>query len=356
MEDILTFLHSLPYPYSDYVAFVLIVAVAILAAFAFGRFMRFMEHRVAKRSKSNIDDIMLEAVKGPIQAGMVLVALYVGVGYLSELSAYSEQVSVAFMILFPFYGAYFVSRVIGGIIDWYSTDIAQKTKSKVDDQFLPIIKKTSYGVIFGIMILVMLNQLGIRVETVIAAMGIGGLAVALALQPTLSNFFSGVHMVLDRPLKIGDYVELDSGDKGTVMDIGWRSTKIQTYTNNIVVLPNSKIADSKIINYNTPDPAIGFVVECSVSYGSDLDKVEKVAIRTGKDVLKRCNGLEGFEPVVRFYEFGDSGIKFKVIMRTASLSDSYLAKHEFIKAIKKAFKKEGIEIPFPQVDVHQKRK
>jgi small-conductance mechanosensitive channel len=248
--------------------------------------------------------------------------------------------------------AYFASRLVGAVLEWYTVEVAAKTKTKADEQFLPIIKRVIYAVIFGLMLLVIMGQLGIEITTLIAAMGIGGLAIALALQPTLANFFSGMQMVLDRPIKIGDYVELDSGDKGTVVDIGWRSTRVQTYTNNIVTIPNSRMADSKIINYNVPNAELGFVVECGVAYGSDLEKVERIGLQVARQVLNRHDPIKDFEPLFRYQEFGDSSINFKVIMKTKTLADSYLVKHEFIKALKKSFDKEGIEIPFPQTDVH----
>ena len=352
MADIIMDLMTLLLPYSGYAYSVAIIIGAFIASriagFLIGRF----EKIIALKTKSKVDDILAAAAKGPVKAGILFVGVFFALGFMPGMVQYAQNISMLFTIIFGFYAAYFASKMVGAFIDWYSIEVAAKTSSKLDDQFLPIIKKASFGIIFGIMLLVMLSQLGIEITTLIAAMGIGGLAVALALQPTLSNFFSGVHMILDSPLKIGDYVELDSETKGTVIDIGWRSTRIRTYTNNIVTIPNSKIADSKITNYNTPNTDIGFTVECGVSYGSDLDKVEKVALKTAADVLKKCNGVDGFEPIFRFKEFGDSSIKFKVVLRTKSLGDMYLAKHEYIKALKRNFDKAGIKIPFPQLDIH----
>jgi len=351
-ESITSLLGQASGTYTDYVTFAVLLVAALAVALLVGKAINFGKHRLATKSSTNLDDIMLESVKGPIQAGIMLVALYIGMAYLPLLDPYAAEMNTAFAIIFPFYLAYFASRIVGGVIQWYGTDIAAKTESKVDDQFLPIVKKAAYGAIFGIMIVVMLSQLGIRVETVIAAMGIGGLAVALALQPTLSNFFSGVHMVLDRPIRIGDYVELDTLDKGTVIDIGWRSTKIRTYANNIIVIPNTKLADSKIVNYSIPDPSVGFFVDCGVAYDTDLDKAEKVALETAKEIMASHNGDESFTPFVRFREFGSSSINFRTVMRVKTLGDSYLSIHEFIKKLKKAFDREGIEIAFPQMDVH----
>jgi len=342
-------------PYTEYIVALIILIIAFVIAKGITDLLNRYVSKIAKKTKSELDDMLLHTVRRPVFWGVVLGGFYLAIRGLTVLSAYTTELGMAFSVIFIFYGAYVVSRILNVVIEWYSKEIAVKTKTKIDEQFLPIFKKLGYAVIYGLAILWVLGQLGIEITTLIAAMGIGGLAIALALQPTLSNFFSGAQVVLDRPLKIGDYIELDSGDRGTVVDIGWRSTRIRTYENNLLVIPNSKIANSKIINYNSPNTEIGFKVECGVAYDSDLEKVEKVAFSVAKDVMKKYGGVEGFEPKVRFREFGDSSINFLVIMRTKTLKDKYMARHEFIKRLKKRFDKEKIEIAFPQLDVHMRK-
>jgi small-conductance mechanosensitive channel len=334
-------------PYWEYVVALAVIVgaliVAKIATFAIGRF----ESHIATKTKTQADDIIIEAVKKPVRLGVILIGLFFALPMMPALAPYAAELAMLFTVIFPLYGAYFASRLASATVE-----IAEKTETKADEQFLPIIKKVIYAIIFGLAGLVILGALGIEITTLIAAMGIGGLAIALALQPTLANFFSGMQMVLDRPIKIGDYVELEGGDKGTVVDIGWRSTRVQTYANNIVAIPNSKMAESKIINYNVPNTEIGFKVESGVAYDSDLEKVEKISLQVAKEILKKHNPVKGFEPIFRYSEFGDSSINFKVVLRTKTLGDSYLIKHEFIKALKKRFDREKIEIPFPQTDVH----
>lgn len=350
--DIIAQLLVLLEPWWGYLSALVIIMATLIAVKIVSRIFHVVRNRVSTKTDSSLDDVVLDAAKGPVKLGVLLLGVFFAIGSLDVLTAYSAEISTLFTVVFSLYAAYILSKIVGTAIEFYTAEIAVKTRTKADDQFLPIIKRAAYGIIFGIVFLIMLNQLGVRVETAIAAMGIGGLAFALALQPTLSNFFSGVYMIIDRPIKIGDYIELDGGDKGTVVDIGWRTTRIRTFTNNIVVIPNNKMADSKIINYNVPNTTLGFVVTGGVAYGSDLDKVEKVALETARNVMKRCNGPGDFKPLFRFNEFGDSSINFKVVMRTKTLPDRYLATHEFIKNLKKRFDEEGIEIPFPQVDVH----
>ncbi|MBN1896970.1 MAG: mechanosensitive ion channel family protein [Candidatus Aenigmarchaeota archaeon] len=338
--------------YTQYVVSAILIALSFMIANIASYIITLIERHITSRSKISLDDKILEAVKGPLKVGIVIIGIVMALEYMSILDAYVNEIRMIYTILVPLFIGYLASRIAGGLIDWYTTEVASKTNSKVDDQLLPIVKKLIYALIFGVLILIVFNQLGVKVETAIAALGIGGLAVALALQPTLTNFFSGAQMVADRPIRIGDYIEIESLEKGVVMDIGWRSTKIRTFTNNIVVLPNSKIADSKIINYSIPDPTAGFTVDCGVAYDSDLEKVEKVALEVAKETLNEYNGVKDFEPVFRFREFGSSSINFRVIMRTKTLGDTYFATHGFIKNIKKRFDREGIEIAFPQMDVH----
>jgi small-conductance mechanosensitive channel len=196
--------------------------------------------------------------------------------------------------------------------------------------------------------MVILNSLGVSVTAPLAAIGIGGIAIAFALQSTLSDFLSGVYLMADRPVRVGDYIKLESGQEGYVTDIGWRSTKIRELPNNIIVVPNSKLAGAIVTNYYLPEPEMACLVQVGVSYDSDLEKVERVTIDVGKKVLKKVTGgVPEFEPFIRYHTFSDFSINFTVILRVKEYVDKYLLTHEFIKELHKRFKKEGIVIPYP---------
>jgi small-conductance mechanosensitive channel len=211
--------------------------------------------------------------------------------------------------------------------------------------------------IFSIGALIILQSVGISITPLVTALGIGGLAVALALQPTLSNLFAGLQIIISKQVEVGDYVQLDSGQKGYVTDVSWRNTKIRELPNNLIVVPNSKLADSIVTNFNQPQKEMSVLVKCGVSYDSDLEKVEKVTIDVAKKVLKKIQGGESeFEPFIRFHTFGDSSIDFSVILRVKEFVNKYLIRHEFIKALHKRYNKEGINIPFPIRTVYMKDK
>ena len=199
----------------------------------------------------------------------------------------------------------------------------------------------------------MLANLGLSITPLLTALGVGSLAVALALQPTLSTLFAGILLAIGRPIRVGDFVELETGTKGVVTDIGWRATRIRELPNNLIVVPNSRIVEMILINYNLPEPEQAALVQVGVAYGSDLERVERVTCEVGHAVLEDvAGGVSGFEPFIRYHTFGDSSIEFTVILRIQQFADRYLVAHEFIKRLKARYEREGIEIPFPQRVVH----
>ncbi len=342
--------------YSEYI----ISAVIFLFSIILSRIVKFglkkYAKKVASKTKSMFDDIIIDFLGRPISLGIILGGIYFAVLNLKSVSSYFGLLNQTYTILYMLFAGYFATKFVGALLFWYSKEISEKTKTKADEQFLPIIRKILYTVIWIIVLVTLLGYFGIQITGIVAALGVGGLAVALAFQDTLKEFFAGAYIVIDRPVRIGDYVELDSGEKGTVMDIGWRSTKIRVLGNNILIIPNSKLATSKIINYNYPQQEMSVVVPCGVSYDSDLERVEKVTIDVAKKVLEKTDGaVKDFEPFIRYKEFGDSNINFSVILRVKSYTDKFKLVHEFIKALKKRYDKEKIEIAYPSVNVYQRK-
>lgn len=209
-------------------------------------------------------------------------------------------------------------------------------------------------VILAVGVMILLDSLGVKITTLITALGIGSLAVALALQDTLSNLFAGVHILIDKPLQLGQFVKLDSGEEGYVTQIGWRSVRIRMLSNNTVVIPNSKLVNSVLTNYYYPEKELAALVQVGVHYKSDLEQVEKVTIEVAKEIMQKVKGgVPEFEPFIRYHTFGDFSINFTVILRAKEFVDNYLIKHEFIKALHRRYKQEGIEIPFPIRTIYQ---
>ena len=197
--------------------------------------------------------------------------------------------------------------------------------------------------------LVALSALGISIAPLLAAAGVGGLALALALQDTLSNLFSGLQLIASKQISPGEYIALETGEEGYVEDLTWRFTTIRQLSNNLIVVPNAQLATTRIINYDRPVHEMSVLVPVGVAYGSDLDLVERVTVETAAEVMERVEGhIEGFEPFVRFHTFGDSSIDFNVVLRVKEYANQHPLRHEFVKALAKRYAEESIEIPFPQ--------
>jgi small-conductance mechanosensitive channel len=197
-------------------------------------------------------------------------------------------------------------------------------------------------------LLVVLNGVGLSITPMLTALGIGGLAVALALQEPLANFFAGLFITLAGQIRVGDYVKLDSGQEGYVADFSWRSTRLRMLSNNLVVVPNARLSQAIVVNHHLPSADLAVLVEVGVDYDSDLRQVERVVVEVGREVMTEVpGGVADFEPFVRYHTFADSSINFTVILRSQEFVDQYLIKHEFVKRLHTRFNDERIVIPFP---------
>jgi small-conductance mechanosensitive channel len=196
--------------------------------------------------------------------------------------------------------------------------------------------------------LVILNGLGLSITPMLTALGVGGLAVALALQEPLANFFAGLFITLAGQIRVGDYVRLDSGHEGYIVDFSWRSTRLRMLANNLIVVPNAKLAQAIVVNHHLPSQDLAVLVDVGVDYASDLRHVEQVVVEVGRGVMREVTGaVPEFEPFIRYHTFGESTINFTVILRAKEFVDQYLIKHEFLKRLHTRFNDEGIVIPFP---------
>ncbi|WP_143046365.1 mechanosensitive ion channel family protein [Trichormus sp. NMC-1] len=201
--------------------------------------------------------------------------------------------------------------------------------------------------------LILLQTVGIEITPIITTLGIGGLAVGLALQDTLTNLFSGFYLLISKQVRTGDYVKLDDGNQGYVTDITWRNTTIKEISNNVIIVPNSKLASAIFTNYHLPAKEITLTMNVGVSYDSDLELVERVTVEVAKEVMQEiAPKLIENEPYLRFHTFNDFSIDFTLYMRVSEFFDQRIGKHLFVKKLHKRYQKEGIQIPFPVRDIY----
>jgi len=235
-----------------------------------------------------------------------------------------------------------VARVATDMIKLYSLRTEGTTRSS---SLFVVVARV---VIFVIGALILLQTLGVKITPLLGALGVGGLAVALAMQDTLSNFFAGLQILATKKVKPGDFIQLETGQEGYVVDIDWRHTSIRQLPNNMILVPNAKLADSILTNYYYPERELSILVQVGVSYESDLERVERVTIDVARQTLQEVDvGVEDFDPFIRYHTFNDFSIDFTVILRAREITDQYVLKHEFVKRLKARYDAEGIVIPFP---------
>jgi len=248
-----------------------------------------------------------------------------------------------------FVATVFSSRVAVGFVRLYTRSVEGVLPST------SIFHSLTKVVVYSLGALIALQSLGISIAPILTALGVGGLATALALQPTLANLFSGIQILASRTINPGDFVRLDSGEEGHVVDINWRTTTIRSLPNSLILVPNSRLANAVVTNFHYPDREIAVGISGSVAYGTDLDKMERIVAEVGQEVQDSVPGaVEGFRPVARLVSFGDSGIAFSVGLRAREYTDQFLLKHEYLKRLEARFRAEGIEMPYPHMVVQRR--
>jgi small-conductance mechanosensitive channel len=308
-------------------------------------------HRWAEKTDTEYDNIIVRSISHPSVYLVLALALYVALGTSTFPARYVDYGLKALYIIIILSVTLAAANLASGIVQ------LAIQRSAVSVPATGISRTIINVTILALGFLVILHGLGISITPLITALGVGGLAVALALQDTLANLFAGMHILVEKPLRIGDYIELDTGQKGYVDDIGWRTTRIRMLGNNIVVVPNNKLSQSIITNYYLPEKRMSLLIPVGVSYDADPEKVERILIEETEKAAGEVPGLlKEPAPFVRFIPgFGDSSLDFTLICQVSEFVDQYLAQHELRKRIFKRFNEEGIEIPFPIRTVYLKQ-
>ena len=323
-----------------------IVAIYIIGGFVVGfvfeKIVLAELRHIAKKTPWKGDNVIINSLRGMVIIWFLIAGIYgaiLSTPMSPSLLVHLKRILLVVVILS---GTLVVAKMTSGLVSIYvqREDVPLPSTS--------IFRNLTKLLIFLIGVMVILQSLGISITPILTALGVGGLAAALALQPTLANLFSGLQIIAAKELHPGDYVKLDSGEEGYVADITWRNTIIRALPNNMIIVPNSKMASTIVTNYYQPEQETAVLIQVGVSYDSDLKKVEKVTIEVGKEIMKEVEGgVPEFEPFIRYHTFDDFSINFTVILRTKEYVGNYLIKHEFIKRLHERYDKEGIVIPFP---------
>jgi small-conductance mechanosensitive channel len=290
---------------------------------------------------------LAEAVRVPSLVWCLVLGLYVAVDVASELERLPRRLSEQLAVILEISVIISLTITVAGVV---GTLIARAGEGRALGGAVTGLARTgARGAVFVVGGLVLLGELDIKITPILTALGVGGLAVALALQDTLSNLFAGMHLLADRPIRVGDYVKIASDVEGFVVDVGWRSTRVRMLPNNIVVVPNKRVAESVITNYDLPDSRMALLIPVAVSYGSDPDQVERLLVEEATRAAGQVPGLLAEPaPFARLIPgFGPYSLDFTLICQVASFVDQYPVQHELRKRILRRFHAEGIEIPLP---------
>jgi small-conductance mechanosensitive channel len=313
-----------------------------------GRLITHLLARGVRRTPTEIDDMILRAVRGPVCLALALGGAWLALRALPlprEMDVYLNRGwIVAATLLLVAVGL----RMINGL----TNEVV--TKSPALAGASGIIRVVGRIIVLSLGGVMLLQSMGIAVEPLIASLGIGSLAVGFALKDTLSNLFAGVYLFADRPIRIGDYVRIEGGEEGYIESIGWRATRIRTLSDNMIIVPNAKLSESNLTNYDLPDSPMSFVIKVAVGQESDPTTVMDILVEEAKAGAKEIPGLLATpEPLARFSPgFSEHALEFTLVVRIRRFVDQYLVQSELRRRVLQRFGQEGIRIPFPQQTIH----
>jgi len=309
-------------------------------------FMRVIK-RLTKFTASTLDDVILEAIAPPLYWLVVIYAFQFSLNRLGFIFAQLKfSLEGLYFVLYLLIGFAIALRLVSNISNWYALQLAKTDKVELSEQLMPFLRRIIVIIMTVIVAIMLLSYFEVDVSGFVATLGIGSLAIALAAQAALSDTISGFVIMIDRPYRIGDRIELQDIDTwGDVVDIGLRSTHIRTRDNRMVIVPNSVIAKSLIVNHSYPDSLYRIQNHVGVAYGTDIEKAREVII----EAVKTVEGVMLDKPVeALFLEFGDSSLNFRIRWWLDSYVDTRRMFDSVNTAVYKALNEANIEIPFPQ--------
>jgi MscS family membrane protein len=250
-----------------------IVVARIVAAL-----LRRIVHHYTRATQTQLDDDLVAAVRMPLILLIVVEGLFSGLRMLSYLDDRRDLIDGVWVALSLLLAIVTGQRLISTLLTWYGATVAQRTETDWDQKSLPMIRRVLNVAIAGIGGLVILDQVGISISPMLAGLGIGGFALALALQPMLANVFASSYMLSDGSIRVGDFIDIAGGPSGWVEDIGFRATRVRTFDNNIIIIPNNALAESTVTNFDAAGAPVDAAISCGVAYEEDLERVEAICL------------------------------------------------------------------------------
>jgi small-conductance mechanosensitive channel len=296
--------------------------------------------RLASESKGPWDDVLIKALQQRLPLWTFLIGVWLSIGYWPLPDRWARLLTATTWVLGFASVTFALASVAAQLVGIYGPRAIPGANVSA------LTRNVVRLLVIGTGLLVVLNEMGIEIRPMLAALGVGGLAVALALQEPLSNLFAGLVVSMAGHIRIGDQVKLDSGLEGRIVDFNWRSTWLQTGGGSMAIVPNSKISQAIVTNYNLPTPELVVTVDVVVSYKEDLARVERLLLEVAAEVAKTAPAaVPTFTPTVVFLTFGKLGVEGVVVFKGKGIADQGGLKHAFISKMVPRFQAEGIEIP-----------
>ncbi|MFQ6109218.1 MAG: mechanosensitive ion channel family protein, partial [Candidatus Aminicenantales bacterium] len=311
------------------------VVIAYLAKFIVSRVLK----PLAKRTKTKIDDLIIKSISSIIFYIILALGLKIGIQYFEIKTKIYESLINTFLILLV---SVMIFKIISNFAQHWMKEWASRTKSTADDRMIPLIEKIMKAIVAVLAVIFIFSAWNINISPLLATAGIAGLAVGLAVKDSLANILGGLQLVLDKTFKVGDKVQLESGEMGVILDIGLRTTKLKTYDNEVIYIPNGMLANAKIKNFTMPDLSVRVNVNFGVEYGSDTEKVRRVVL----EALKKIDTvLEEPEPQVLFLKMSDFSLDFIARAWVKDYTEAWSTYIKMTDEIYNALNKAKIGIP-----------
>ncbi len=335
------------------ISLAIVVLTAVLGSWLVKVVIKRLLSRLFKRTRNRLDDSILKILRTPLYLLAVTFATDIAIARLDFLpKEWQESVADVFYVLYFLIGFIVVWRLAVTLFEWYAMEVAPQTETDLDEQLIPFFRRVSQIILAVIALIILLSHFNVDVSALVTTLGVGSLAIALAAQAALSDTISGFVIMIDRPFRIGDRIELlDLDTWGDVVDIGLRSSRIRTRDNRMVIVPNSVIGKSLIVNHSYPDEQYRLQVHVGVGYGTDIHHAREVLI----EAVSKVAGVMQDKPVeALFLEFGPSALIFRVRWWLDSYVDTRRMFDSVNTAIYDALRSAGIEIPYPHQVIRHK--
>lgn len=322
------------------------IIVAKTTYWAIGKYVK----KITAKTKTNLDDLLVDKLEEPIVYGLVIIGFYWGFLRLDFGENVDNFFKHLFTIIFILNITWLIVRVIDALIEEYIVPLVSKSESDLDDQLMPVIRKVVKAILWSVGIIIGLNNAGFDVAALIAGLGIGGLALALAAQDTVKNIFGGLMIFVDKPFKITDRIKIDSWD-GVVEEIGIRSTRLRTLEGRIVTMPNARFSENAVENV-TKEPTRKVISNLGLTYETSPEKMEQ-ALQILKNIASNNENVLD-EALVSFNNWGDFSMGILYIYYIKAGSDILVTQTEMNMAILKQFNEAGLDFAYPTQTIYKK--